>query len=427
MNEEKAGKAEAEEKKAGAQGDLDMTSKELASSKQQLATAQATCLQVAADHEATVAARTGELKVIAEARRVLSETSSGAVAQTYSFLQVVRMQSSADLAGREVVEMVRHLAKQEHSSALAQLASRMAAVARYGASNGEDPFVKIKGLIQDMIAKLEREAGAEATEKAYCDEQIAKTEFKKGELEDDIAKMTSRIDQAAARSAQLKAQVAGLEAELAALAKSQAEMDQIRGETHADYATAKADLELGLSGVRKALAMLRDYYQNDAATEALVQQPAAPEKHEKSAGAGGSIIDILEVCESDFATNLAKEETEESDAQSEYEKVSQENAVTKVTKEQDVRYKIQEYKSQDATVAEYSSDRQATNAELSAVLSFFDKIKDRCIAKPEAYGERKRRREAEIEGLKKALSILEDETALVQRKRRAFRGSLAAH
>merc|ERR1740139_105777 len=427
MNEEKAGKAEAEEKKAGAQGDLEMTSKELASSKQQLATAQATCLQVAADHEATVAARTGELKVIAEARRVLSETSSGAVAQTYSFLQVVRMQSSADLAGREVVEMVRHLAKQEHSSALAQLASRMAAVARYGASNGEDPFVKIKGLIQDMIAKLEGEAGAEATEKSYCDEQIAKTEFKKGELEDDIAKMTSRIDQAAARSAQLKAQVAGLEAELAALAKSQAEMDQIRGETHADYETAKADLELGLSGVRKALAMLRDYYQNDAATEALVQQPAAPEKHEKSAGAGGSIIDILEVCESDFATNLAKEETEESDAQSEYEKVSQENAVTKTTKEQDVRYKIQEYKSQDATVAEYSSDRQTTNAELSAVLSFYAKIKDRCIAKPEAYEERKRRREAEIQGLKQALSILEDETALVQRKRRAFRGSLAAH
>merc|ERR1719203_592193 len=310
--------------------------------------------------------------------------------------------------------MVQQLAKHEHSSALAQLASRMAAVARYGASNGGDPFVKIKGLIQDMIAKLEGEAGAEATEKAYCDEQIAKTEFKKGELEDDIAKMTSRIDQAAARSAQLKAQVTGLEAELAALAKAQAEMDQIRGETHAAFATAKADLELGLSGVRKALVMLRDYYQNDDDAEAFVQQPAAPEKHAKSTGAGGSIIDILEVCESDFATNLAKEETEEADAQSTYERVSQENAVTEKTKEQDVKYKTQEYISQDATVSEYSTDREATNTELSAVLSFYDKIKDRCIAKPEGYEERKRRREAEIEGLKEALSILESETALVQ-------------
>merc|ERR1711963_540567 len=143
--------------------------------------------------------------------------------------------SRADLAGGEVAEMVRRLAKQEHSSALAQLASRIAAVARYGASNGEDPFAKIKGLIQDMIAKLEREAGSEATEKAYCDEQIAKTEFKKGELEDDISKMTSRIDQSAAKSAQLKAQIKVLESELGALAKTQAEMDKIRADTHAEY------------------------------------------------------------------------------------------------------------------------------------------------------------------------------------------------
>jgi len=392
---------------------------------------------VASDHEATVAARTEELKVIAQARGILADTSSGAVSQTYSLLQMVatsKLQTHADLVGREVIEQVRRLAKQEHSSALAQLASRIAAVAHYGASNGEDVFAKIKGLIRDMIAKLEREAGAEATEKAYCDEQIAKTEFKKGELEDDIAKATSRIDQAAAKSAQLKAQVKELEAELAALAKAQAEMDKIRIETHGEYEQAKADLELGLTGVRKALVTLRDYYgsaasmlQSDATPSSFMQQPAKPVLHSASEGAGGSIIDILEVVESDFASNLAKEETEEADAQSEYEKVSQENAVTKTTKEQDVKYKTQEAKSQDATVAEYSGDRESAQTELMAVLDFYAKIKERCIAKPEGYEERKRRREAEINGLKQALSILQDETALVQRKRRgSFRGALAA-
>jgi len=427
MNEEKAGKAAAEESKAGAEGDLVMTTKELANAKDQQATAQATCMQVAADHESTVAARKEELQVLANARKIVADTSSGAVAQTYSFVQVVsasRLQTRADLAGREVVEVVRRLAKQEHSSALSQLASRIAAVARYGSSNEIDNFSKIKGLIQDMIAKLEREAGSEATEKAYCDEQIAKTEFKKGELEDDISKQTARIDQAAARSAQLKAQIKALEAELGALAKSQAEMDKIRADTHADYEVAKADLELGLSGVRKALTMLRDYY-GAAASMLQADQPAAPEQFSKSAGAGGSIIDILEVCESDFATNLAKEESEESDAQSEYEKVSQENAVTKTLKEQDVKYKTQESRSQDSTVGEYSADREVSSTELSAVLDFYSKIKERCIAKPETYENRKRRREAEIKGLKEALSILEDETALVQRKRTsAFRGAL---
>merc|ERR1712150_379348 len=121
-------------------------------------------------------------------------------------------------------------------------------------------------------------------------------------------------------------------------------------------------------------------------------QPAAPELHSKAGGAGGSIIDILEVVESDFATWVAKEEAEEADAQSEYEKLSQENAVTKTMKDQDVKYRTQEAKSQDATVAEYSADRQTANAELSAVLDYYGKIKDRCIAKPETYAERKRRR-----------------------------------
>merc|ERR1719330_2243918 len=429
--DEKAARASADEAKVTAEADLGMTSKSLASSKEQLATAQSTCLTVAADHEATVAARKEELSVIAEARKVLQETSSGAVSQTYSLLQI---RTRSDLAGSEVVTVVKRLAKQQHSAALAQLASRIAAVLRFGSAGG-DPFAKGKGLIQNMIAKLEKEAGAEATEKAYCDEQIAKTEAKKGELEEDIAKMSSRIDKASAHSAQLKEDVKTLEAELAALASDQAEMDHIRQEAHAAYVTAKADLELGLSGVRKAVGLLRDYYgasasmiQDDSKFGAFMQQPSAPELHGKSQGAGESIINILQVCESDFATNLAKEESEEADAQSEYEKVSQENAVVKTTKEQDVKYQAQEAKSQDKTAAEYSADRSAASTELSAVLDYYGKIKDRCIAKPETYAERAGRREAEIKGLKQALSILEDETAFVQRKRRgSFRGALSSN
>merc|ERR1712186_36200 len=71
MEDEKAGKAGATESKATAESDLDQASKSLASSKQQLATAHATCLSVAADHEETVAARKEELGVIAEAKKIL--------------------------------------------------------------------------------------------------------------------------------------------------------------------------------------------------------------------------------------------------------------------------------------------------------------------------------------------------------------------
>merc|ERR1719224_440045 len=154
----------------------------------------------------------------------------------------------------------------------------------------------------------------------------------------------------------------------------------------------------------------------------MIQQPAPPEKHQKSSGAGQSIIGILEVCESDFSKNLAKEEQEESDAQSEYDTTTQENKIRKTTREQDVKFKTQEFKSLDAEITELTGDKETAQTELDAVMEYYGKIKDRCIAKPESYEERTARRNAEIEGLKQALSILENETAFVQRTRRSFRG-----
>merc|ERR1719174_1711984 len=184
MEEEKSLKAATEEQKAVAEGDLAETVKSLAEDNKALGTASSTCMTVAADHEATVKSRNEELNALATAKKVLSETTSGAVSQSYSFLQVVsHMSTRADLANVEVVRLVKKLAKTHHSAALAQLASRIGSVLRYGAADGDDVFAKVKSLITDMISKLEAEAKSEATEKAYCDEELAKTEAKKSELE----------------------------------------------------------------------------------------------------------------------------------------------------------------------------------------------------------------------------------------------------
>merc|ERR1711920_433316 len=278
LGEEKAAKLAAEEAKSTAEGDLAATNKDLADAEAALAAANQDCMQVASDHEATVKGRAHELKAIADAKNLLTSKTGGAESQTYSLLQ---LHSRADLANVEVVTMVKKLAQKHHSAALTQLASRISAVMRLGSSGGDDPFAKVKGLISEMISKLEAEADAEATEKAWCDEQIAKTEEKKNDLESDIAKLTAKIDVATAKSADLKNQVKELQAELAALAKLQAEMDKIRQEEHAAFVQAKADLELGLQGVRQALTVLREYY---GGASALVQQPqpAKPELFAKA-------------------------------------------------------------------------------------------------------------------------------------------------
>jgi len=429
MSEQKQNKADAHGTKAQAEGDLSATQKSLDEANHALEDMRQGCMQTAADHEETVKARKEELAVLDKARGILEESVGGAVKRSYGLLQ---LSSHSDLVKSEVATMVKALARKHHSAALAQLASRVAAVIKYGASNGQDPFAKVKGLITDLVAKLEKEAQEEATEKAYCDEQMGKTGAKKEELDNSFKKLSAKVDKAAASSAELKEEVKALQGDLANLAKTQAEMDKIRAEEKAAYTEASTDLKMGLEGVRKALGVLRDYYGSSAAAMvqttdfSFMKQPAPPAKHSSSSDAGGNIINMLEVAESDFAKDLAEEEKTESDAVEEYETTTEDNKMTKMTSEQDVKYKTAEFKGLDKTIAELSGDRDTVTTELAAVNEYFAKIKERCVAKPESYEERKARREAEIQGLKDALETLNNEAAFVQRKKRHLRAGVIA-
>merc|ERR1719171_2449704 len=293
----------------------------------------------AQDHEVSQKGRADELAAVKKATEIIKE-STGAAA---SFLQLKsgsKLSSRADLAKLEVVTAVKKLAKTQHSAALAQLASRISAAIRLGTSGGDDVFAKVKSLITDMIAKLQKEAAEAAELKAYCDEEIAKSDEKKGELTDDTDKLKAKIDQATAKSTTLKSEVAALQKDLAELAALQSEMDKMRADENAAYLVVKADLEKGVAGVGAALQVLREYY----GSASLVQQPSPPTTHSASGDAGGSIISMLEVAESDFSKNLAQANMEEEDAQATFETQTQENKQTKTMKTQDASTRLQRQK-----------------------------------------------------------------------------------
>merc|ERR1719237_1177477 len=154
-----------------------------------------------------------------------------------------------------------------------------------GASN-EDIFAKVKGLIMDMIEKLEKEADADAKHKAYCDKELSYADQKKADRLAEIEKLTTAIDEMTARSAQLKEEIAVLEKELADIAASQAKMDKIRAEENKEYLQNKADMEQGIKGIQAALKVLTEYYAK------------SDKAHSAAQGAGEGIIGLLEVCES---------------------------------------------------------------------------------------------------------------------------------
>merc|ERR1719160_290610 len=196
--------------------------------------------------------------------------------------------------------------------------------------------------------------------------------------------------------------------------KMQAEMDKLRQEEHAAYVTNKAEMEECLEGVKLALKILREYYAKE------------DKAHEAAEGAGGTIIGLLEVVESDFSKLLAEIIATEETAAKEYEEQTKENEITRTTKEQDVKYKTKESTELDKAVAEMTSDKEGVEAELDAIYEYLDKLKEMCVAKVEPYEERKRRREEEIAGLKEALQILEGVAVLLQRTaRHTLRGAKA--
>jgi len=289
------------------------------------------------------------------------------------------------------------------------LASKMSS-----AMHSKDAFSKVKGLISDMIARLEQEAGADATKKAYCDKELAETNTKKEEKSSEIAKLSTRIDRMAARSAQLKNEVGAVQNQLAKLAKSQANMDKLRLEEKAAFSDSKAELEKGLTGIKMAIKILNDYY------------GAGDKAHEAAAGTGSSIISLLEVCEADFSKNLAQITSDEDLAASQHEQATKDNEIERHAKEQDVAYKSKESNDLDKTSGELSADRSNVQAELDAVQDYLSKVESECTETAETYATRKGRREAELAGLKEALQILESETALIQRhaNRHALRGRL---
>lgn len=410
MKKAKSGLAESAESKATAQGELEETTKELSADKKSKADLQAECMEKAKDYEATSNSREEELKALAEAKKAIAESTGAAEKATYGFSQTflqlgqVTKKRSPDptRVPFAVVRRLREMAQRQSSAALSQLASRLSTAVSLSTMQGADPFEKVRGLISDLLARLEKEAADDATQKGFCDKEMSETNEKQAKKDTELEKLSTKIDQMAARSEKLKGQVTTLQKDLADIATSQSEMDELRKEEHASFVTKKKELEDGLEGVKLALKVLRDFYGKSS-------------KDHDASGSANGLIAMIEVCESDFSKGLSETITTEDGAQTSYEDQSKDNQVDKAAKSEAVKFKTKEAAGLDKALTELKTDRRGVQDEADAILEYFDKLKGKCVATPTSYEERKKAREDELASLKEALSILEGEEALLQR------------
>merc|ERR1719191_2142878 len=162
LGETKAAKAAAEEAKATAESDLATAEKAAAEGTKHLNDLQNECMTAATEYETSQHSREEELTALATAKKILEEKTGGATSREYSFIQ---LKSTTHAGARErqvkdrVVGLLQQMATKDGSNALSLLAQRVEAASMMG----EDPFAKIKGLISEMIEKLEADAAKEAS------------------------------------------------------------------------------------------------------------------------------------------------------------------------------------------------------------------------------------------------------------------------
>merc|ERR1719473_1073852 len=236
-----------------------------------------------------------------------------------------------------------------------------------------------------------------------------------------LDKLQARIDGASSTIAENTEAIKTLEAEIAEIDKAQAEATAIRTKENEDYLVASKDFKDSAEAVAKAIEVLKNFYEGSfmQVSSKTSLKSKQPEFGGAKSDIASTIISVLEMSEEDFTTLLAETEATEDEAAKAFAKLTDENKISKVTKETEAKGKASEVKSLTVQLGHSKEDHAATSSELDAVNSYIDKLRPQCEEKAMSYEEKKAKREAEIAGLKEALEILAG-TAFLQEGSKNF-------
>merc|ERR1712224_851475 len=403
---------QARTEKSVAKGDLVDTTATRDDDQKYLTDLTATCEQKASDFENRQQLRADEIVAIEKAIEIISSGAvSGAadkhlpaLAQT-SFIQVKSTQKNMNVSAVKALTYIKTRAKQLNSRILAQLASSV--------QMGDDPFKKVKKLIQDLIVRLMEQANEEAEQKGWCDTELSTNEQTRKEKTHQVEKLHAEIDQLEASIAKLTEDITDLTQQIADNDKAVAEATAIRQEEKAKNTETISDSEEAQTAVAQALTVLKEFYAKAAEATALLQQKAEPEifdsPYKGMQSENGGVVGMLEVIESDFARLESDTKAAEATAQKEYDEFMTDSKVDKSEKSTDIEHKTAKKQDESQALTVKKEDLEGTQKELDAALAYFDKPKPSCVDAGVSYEDRVARRKEEIESLQEALKILNGE------------------
>merc|ERR1719487_1315568 len=434
-------KAKTLEAEAEAKGDLADTSASLAEDEKFLADLDAECKQKSFDFEQRQIVREGEIEAIGKAIDIMSgDDVAGANALTLNQVKkspsLVQLRShTRNPAQDAVASFLQQQADKTGSKLLTLIAAKVAS----------DPFVKVKKMIKEMIQKLMEEANEEASHKAFCDAEMSTNKQTRDKKTEQSESLKADIEELTAEISTLASEITELGSELSAIDEAVKKATNDRFEEKSKNQATIADSKAGAAAVAQALAILKDFYEKaatpveqpapqqgpiayddralqilktssgaasfvqiNAHNNAKGRVPGAPEMEEGSytGMANGGVLGLMEVCQSDFEKVMAETEAAEADAAKIFDEFKADSAQDKAVKTTDEKHKVAEKSTKESDKATAMKDLRITQEELMAAMQYYEKLKPDCEVKAPTYEEKKAAREAEIESLKEALTIL---------------------
>lgn len=368
-----------------------------------------------ADTEATYAAKTAtynenqkvraaELVAISKAIEIISSPS---VAGSYgkhinfvqtgvAFLQLGRTHHRVSAVQR-ASELLKARAKSLGSQRLASLASTVVG----------NPFGKVIGMIEDLIARLKEAAAAEADHKAWCDEQLNANKHKRNKKTAAVNALIADIEGMNARIDEMGATIDKLVAEQSDLAKAMDEATEVRDAEKSQNLATIADAKAGYQAVGQALVILKEFYSSQASL--LQQVPEMAEYKGQQVGNKG-VVGMLEVIQTDFSRLQSDTEAAETAAAAEYDAFMKESMASKKQKhEEEVKLRLDKDQT-EYEESEAQKDLSATEEELARANKYFEYLKPNCIEVHVNWDDRVAHRKEEIEALKEAYAILDQKS-----------------
>jgi hypothetical protein len=285
----------------------------------------------------------------------------------------------------------------------------------------EDPFAKVKVLIQQLIQRLLAESKNEATHKGWCDTELGKASHSRDSRHQDVTTLTADIEELEARKAKLLVEKDELNAQILELTSALTNATNDRADEKADHDATMKSAQEGLTALKAAITTLKDFYKMGA--KAFAQGAKASPVDEDSPGAGfdGSyqgnqaqgqgIIGMLETIQSDFERTLSQTDAAETQSYRDFVAFSKETKASKASKETGLTNCEADLVQTSADLSTRLLDLQQNQQLLDTALKALEALRPACIDTGMSFEERTQRREAEISALKGALCTLDDSEA----------------